>query len=369
MQIHFNDLFSQYRELQVEIDAAIKKTIENSDFVRGDEINRFEKAFSSKTGSLNCISCANGTDALRIAMYALGMPPESEVIVPAHTWISTAAMVTEAGGVPVFCDTMENDFIINHELIADLITPKTVGIIPVHLYGQPSDMVNIMNIAKKFGLWVIEDCAQAHFAKIKDKQVGQFGHAATYSFYPGKNLGAMGDGGAITTNDPEIAIKMRRFANHGGLVKGEHLIQGINSRLDTIQAAILRIKLSSVDEWHEKRRSVASLYSKALNGLCEIILPCERPGTSHAWHLYVIKTKRREALREYLSENGIPTLVNYPTALPLLPCFPETNMQHRLFQKAYANQDKILSLPMHPYLTVEMTQYITNHIHQFFEKE
>ena len=368
MQIKFNDLFAQYQELKLPIDEAIKNTIANSDFVRGNEIELFEKAFSLKTESAHCISCANGTDALRIAMYALGMPPDSEVIVPAHTWISTAAMVTEAGGIPIFCDTTKDDFTMDHELIADLITPKTVGIIPVHLFGQPADMVKIMEIANEFGLWVIEDCAQAHFAKIQEKQVGQFGHVATYSFYPGKNLGAMGDGGAVTTNNPELAITMRRFANHGGLIKGEHLIQGINSRLDTIQAAILRIKLGIVDDWHEKRKNVVGLYSQTLCDLDEIVLPRQRSNTLHAWHLYVIKTKKRDELRKFLIENNIPTLINYPIALPFLPCFDGLNFEEKSFPRAYENQKLILSLPLHPYLTSEMINYISNHICSFFEK-
>lgn len=367
MKILFNDLNAQYQELKNEIDGAIRKTIENSDFIRGAEVALFEKAFSTKTSSANCISCANGTDALRIAMHALGMPTNAEVIVPAHTWISTASMVIEAGGIPVFCDTFENEFTINHELISDLITPNTVGIIPVHLYGQPADMISIMKLAKKFGLWVIEDCAQAHFASIEDTQVGQFGDAATYSFYPGKNLGAMGDAGAITTNNDELAIKMRRFANHGGLVKGEHLIPGINSRLDTMQAAILRVKLNFVDEWHQKRKHVVSLYSTALRDIQEIILPQERPGTTHAWHLFVIKAKKRDALRDFLRSKNIPTIINYPVALPFLPCFSEKKPDIKLFEKSYSNQNLILSLPMHPYLSDKMVKYISDQIQLFYD--
>ena len=365
MRILFNDLQAQYLDLRADIDNAIKKIISSSAFVRGDEVKLFEQEFAKKTENKFCISCANGTDALRIAMYALGIKPGNEVIVPAHTWISTAAMVTESGGKPIFCDTMLDDFTIDYKQLEKIITPKTVGIIPVHLFGQPAYMREIKNFANKNNLWVIEDCAQAHFAKIGNTQVGQFGDIATYSFYPGKNLGAMGDAGAITTNNEKLAIKMQRFANHGGLVKGEHLIQGINSRIDGIQAAILRVKLNHIFRWHEKRLCLENLYSERLDKYNDIIIPKQRLNTTHVWHLYVIKLENRDSLKKYLMDIGIPTLINYPVALPFLPCFKGRKNQELSFPNAYYNQSRILSLPFHPYMKSEEVNYVCDNIEKF----
>lgn len=368
MKITFNDLFAQYQELKFELDTAIDRVISSSMFVRGDEVMSFELEFSEKTNSKYCVSCANGTDALRIAMFALGVRPGCEVIVPAHTWVSTAAMVTEAGGKPVFCDTFKDDFTIDYSQLDKLITSKTVGVIPVHLFGQPAYMEEIVSIARKHNLWIIEDCAQAHFAEIENKQVGQFGDVATYSFYPGKNLGAMGDAGAVTTNNQELGERMRRFANHGGLFKGEHLIQGINSRLDGIQAAVLRVKLKHVLNWHKNRVKVAERYIERLDGNPNIVLPSQRQNTTHAWHLFVIKTDRRDSLKSHLAKNNVPTIINYPIALPFLPCFEPYKLGELEFQNAYHNQSQILSLPLHPYMKSAEVDFVCKNIENFFMK-
>jgi len=255
MKVPFSDLYAQYLSIRAEIDDAIARVIRNSSFIRGVEVDNFEENYAKLMGVQHCISCANGTDALYIAMHALGVKPGDEVIVPAHSWISTAEAVTQAGGSVIFCDTRDEDFTINPDLIEARITDRTVGMIPVHLFGHPAQMDKISRIAEKYKLWLIEDCAQAHIATCKGQMVGQFGDAATFSFYPGKNLGAMGDAGAIVTNDAGLAYRAARFARHGGLVKGTHEIEGINSRLDGLQAAVLNAKLAHLASWTRKRRA------------------------------------------------------------------------------------------------------------------
>lgn len=241
--VPFADLHAQYLTIKPQIDAAIADVIRNSAFIRGPHVDRFEAAFAQAVGAPNCVSCANGTDSLYIAMHALGVKPGDEVIAPAHSWISTTETITQAGATVVFCDTDRDTFTIDPAQIEARITPRTVGIIPVHLYGQPCDMEAIMSIAGRRGLWVLEDCAQSHLARFQGRMVGSFGAAASYSFYPGKNLGAMGDAGALTTSDAALAERMAMFARHGGLKKGDHRIEGINSRLDGLQAAVLDAKL------------------------------------------------------------------------------------------------------------------------------
>src|SRR3979411_2346379 len=243
MPVPFADLQLQYQNIKGEIDGAIAAVIQDNAFIRGPYVDAFEREFADTVEIKHCVSCANGTDALYLAMAALKVRPGDEVITTAHSWISTAAMITHAGATPVFCDTDGATFTIDPAAIEAAITPRTVGIISVHLYGQPADMGAIMAIARRHGLWVIEDCAQAHLARYKGQQVGTFGEAATYSFYPGKNLGAMGDAGAIVTNRADLAERMAMLARHGGLTKHQHQIEGINSRLDGLQAAILSATL------------------------------------------------------------------------------------------------------------------------------
>lgn len=357
MNIPFNDLYAQYLSLKPEIDDAIARTIQNSAFVRGPEVELFEENFAKLMGVDHCVSCANGTDALYIAMHALGVKPGDEVIVPAHSWISTSETVTQAGGKVIFCDTRDIDFTIDVDAIDAKITDKTVGIIPVHLFGHPAQMDAVMRIAKKHNLWVIEDCAQAHLATFEGKQVGQFGDAATFSFYPGKNLGAMGDAGALVTGDAQLARRAARFARHGGLVKGTHEIEGINSRLDGLQAAILNVKLPHLVDWTKKRQQVADAYLQQLAGVGDLILPQIDARASHVWHLFVIRTKQRDALKSYLAENGIQTVINYPVALPFLDAYAYQNNAIEDFTVAYGHQSDILSLPIFPDMTGEQIEY------------
>lgn len=366
MNIPFNDLYAQYLSLKPEINEAIERTIKNSAFVRGPEVEVFEENFAKLMGVEHCVSCANGTDALYIAMHALGVKPGDEVIVPAHSWISTSETVTQAGGKVVFCDTRDVDFTIDVEAIEAKITDKTVGIIPVHLYGHPAQMDAVMRIAKQHRLWVIEDCAQAHLATFKGTQVGQFGDASTFSFYPGKNLGAMGDAGALVSGDAQLARRAARFARHGGLVKGSHEIEGINSRLDGLQAAILNVKLPHLADWTKKRQAVADAYLNQLKGIGDLILPQIDARASHVWHLFVICTKQRDALKAHLAENGIQTVINYPTALPFLEAYAYQGNTVEDFPTAHGHQNDILSLPIFPDMTDDQITYVVNSIASFF---
>jgi len=366
-QIPFVDLYAQYLTIKEEIDFVISDVIKNSLFIRGPYVDKFEVMFAEMMERKHCVSCANGTDALYIAMVALGVKPGDEVIAPAHSWISTTETITQAGGKVVFCDTDEDTFTIDPRDIEAKITPNTVGIIPVHLYGQPADMDAIMAIAKKHNLWVLEDCAQAHLARYKGQLVGTFGDVASFSLYPGKNLGAMGDAGAIVTNDQAIAEKMTMFARHGGLKKGDHRIEGINSRLDGLQAAILAVKLPHLPKWTALRQERATRYSERLCKIDGVEVPTIAEHREHVWHLYVIKHKMRDDLASHLNHRGVQTVINYPVALPFLPAYSKLNHQPADFPNAFKNQFEILSLPIYPELNDMQIDKIVGIISDFFD--
>jgi dTDP-4-amino-4,6-dideoxygalactose transaminase len=366
MKVPFLDLHAQYLSIKDEIDAAICEVIRNSAFVRGPHVEEFERFWAEVAGVRYCISCANGTDALYISMRALGVQPGDEVITTAHSWISTSETITQAGGRAVFVDTDEDTFTINPALIESKITPRTVGIIPVHLYGQAADMEPIMLIAEKYKLWVIEDCAQAHLATYKGKPVGAFGNLATFSFYPGKNLGAYGDAGCIATNDDYLADWTATFARHGG--KGEHIMEGINSRMDGLQAAVLNVKVSHLPAWTAARQRMAAVYDGLLSGVGDLVLPKMGAGGNHVYHLYVIRTRQRDSLRTHLEQAGIATVLNYPKALPFYPAYAYLGHKPEDFPVAHANQYRIISLPLYPEMTEEMMAYVINSIHEYFDR-
>jgi len=364
MKIPFVDLHAQYLTIKPEIDAAIQDVITNSAYIRGPHVDKFEKLWSAAVGVKHCVSCANGTDALYIVMRGLGIKPGDEVITTAHSWISTTETITQAGGRVVFTDTEYDTFNIDAAQIESKITPRTVGIIPVHLYGQPANMEAIMAIARKHKLWVIEDCAQSHLARFKGQQVGTFGTAATYSFYPGKNLGAYGDAGGLVTADDKLADWCATYARHGG--KGEHMMEGINSRLDGLQAAILNVKVPHLQAWTEGRRRVAARYNQLLAGVGDLVLPKVAAEREHVYHLYVVRTEKRDALKKHLEAAGIGCVLNYPKALPFYPAYAYLGHKHEDFPVAYANQSRILSLPIFPEITEEMLQYVAASIRAFF---
>jgi dTDP-4-amino-4,6-dideoxygalactose transaminase len=365
MKIPFVDLYAQYVSIKGEIDSAIADVIATSGYIRGRHVEEFERAWAALLGVKFCVSCANGTDALYIAMRGLGIRQGDEVITTAHSWISTSETITQAGGRVVFCDTEEGSFNIDPKLVEAKISPRTVGIIPVHLYGQPCDMDAIMTIAARHGLWVVEDCAQAHMATFKGRLVGTFGNAATFSFYPGKNLGAYGDAGCIVTNDSGLAEWSATYARHGG--KGEHVMEGINSRLDGMQAAILNAKLPYLGRWTESRRRIAQEYSTLLAGIDDVLVPVTEPNRTHVYHLYVVRSDKRDELRRFLSEAGVATVLNYPKALPFYPAYAYLSHQPADFPAAYKNQSRILSLPIYPEMSHGMVAHVAESIARFFK--
>ena len=352
MRIPFVDLQAQYLTIKPEINAAIAEVIAQSAFIRGPQVDAFEDAWAKTLGVKHCASCANGTDALYIAMRGLGIKAGDEVITTAHSWISTSETITQAGGRVVFCDTDAETFTIDPALIEAKITNRTVGIIPVHLYGQPADMAPIMAIARKHKLWVIEDCAQAHLARYRGQLVGTFGNAATFSFYPGKNLGAYGDAGCAVTNDAQLADWMTTFARHGGK--------------DGLQGAVLNVKLPHLPAWTQARRQVAARYDALLSDVGDVVTPKIAEQRDHVYHLYVIRTEKRDALKKHLAEAGIATVLNYPKALPFYPAYNYLGHKPEDFPVAFANQSRILSLPIFPELSEEMLHYVAGQITGFF---
>jgi len=366
MKIPFVDLHAQYLTIKQEIDGAIAEVISESAYIRGRHVDAFERAWASTLGVKRCVSCANGTDAIYVALRGLRVKPGDEVITSAHSWISTSETITQAGGRVVFCDTDEETFTIDPDDIERKITPATVGIIPVHLYGQPADMDAIMAIAKRHNLWIVEDCAQAHLARYKGRYVGTFGDAATFSFYPGKNLGAYGDAGCVATNYDRLAEWITTFARHGG--NGDHTMEGINSRMDGVQAAILNAKLPYLPEWTEARRFLAASYDELLGDVGDVITPTVGLGRDHVYHLYVIRTENRDSLREYLTQAGVSTVLNYPKALPFYPAYAHFGHVPRDFPVSYFNQSRILSLPIYPEMTKEMIGHVAECIRSFFQE-
>jgi dTDP-4-amino-4,6-dideoxygalactose transaminase len=365
VKIPFVDLKAQYHALKTEMDAAIFDIIENTAFIKGKQVSEFERAFAEKYGVKNCIGLANGTDALYIAMKMLGIGPGDEVITTAWSWISTSETVSQTGARPVFVDVDEY-YTIDAAQIESKITPRTKALIPVHLYGQAAQMDVITEIAKKYNLFLIEDCAQSHFTKFNGHNAGTFGQAGTFSFYPGKNLGAYGDAGAILTNSNDLADKFRMYASHGALIKHHHEMEGINSRLDGLQAAVLNVKLKYIDEWNKRRQENALLYSELLKEVPNLKISRVRENTEHTFHIYCIQAGKREALRDYLAENGIETQIHYPVMLPFMPAYKYLNYKHEDFPRAYAAQDKILSLPMYAELEEKEIKYITDCIKKFY---
>ena len=367
MNIPFVDLKAQYLSIKEEIDEAIQNVINESAFIKGKYVNNFEKIYAERFGVKECISVGNGTDSLFIILKMLGIGKGDEVITVANSWISTSETISQTGAKPVFVDIEPEYFSINPALIQDNINEKTKAIVPVHLFGQPADIKQIKNICEKNNLHLVEDCAQSHFAECDKQLTGTFGIAASFSFYPGKNLGAYGDGGAIITNDPDLAAKMRMFANHGALKKHHHLIEGINSRLDGMQAAILLAKIKHIDEWTNKRIANASLYDKYLDDIKEIVIPKTRPNCKHVFHLYVIRATDRDGLKHHLENNGIETAIHYPTALPNLPAYKYLNTTPADYPVASRYQGEILSLPMFAELSEDQIKYIADKIKTYYQ--
>ena len=368
MKIPFVDLKAQYSTIQGEIDAAIQGIISNSAFIGGKPVSEFELAFADLYGIKHCISVANGTDSLYIIMKMLGIGQGDEVITVANSWISSSETISQTGAKPVFVDIDPDYYSMNERLLEAAISHKTKAIIPVHLHGQSVNMDEVMRIADKYNLHVIEDCAQSHFSEFKGKRVGTFGIAASFSFYPGKNLGAYGDAGAIITNDSNLAEKCKMYARHGALRKHEHQIEGINSRLDGLQAAILSAKLPHILDWTAARIRCADTYGSLLCGIPSIVTPKRREKTVHSFHLYVIRVENRNDLVNHLKECNIETAIHYPTALPNLKAYEYLGYRADDFPIATAYQSQILSLPIYPELTRAQMEYVADCIKSFYSK-
>ncbi len=357
MKVSFVDLKAQYLSLKPEIDAVIGKVVSETAFISGRYATAFEDSFAEYLGAAFCVAVANGTDALEIGLQAIGVGPGDEVLVPANTWISTAEAVTNVGAKPVFVDIDPLLYNIDPTAIAGKVTGRTKAIIPVHLYGLPAQMDAIMAAAKEHNLKVLEDCAQAHGATYKGRRVSTFGDVATFSFYPSKNLGAFGDAGGIVTNDQETAERARLIANHGQISKNRHTIEGRNSRMDGIQAAVLSVKLPHLEGWLEARRANAKIYNRLLadSGLQ---LPIEPSDSRHIYHLYVAQVPDRDTVAAKLNEAGIETGIHYPISLPFMEAYAYLGHTPADFPVSHSQMGKIISLPMYAELTGEMIEFV-----------
>lgn len=362
MKVDFANFIKMHSEIQEEIETKIMEVVKSNYFISGPNVKQFEKDFANYIGTEYCIGVGNGLDGLTLSLRAMGVEKDDEVIIPSHTFIATALAVSNIGAIPVFVEPNENDYTIDSNKIEEKITDKTKAIIAVHLYGQCADMDPIMEIARKHNLLVLEDAAQAHGAKYKGRKAGSLGDIAEFSFYPGKNLGAMGDGGCITTNNKQLADKVRMLSNYGSQEKYKHELKGVNSRLDEIQASILDVKLKQLDKWNEFRRKVAEKYIAGINNP-KIILPKISDYNEHVWHLFVVRTDNRKSLQDYLLANGIQTLIHYPTAIHKQEAYKEFSNLNLPLAEKYANE--VLSLPMYYGITDEQIQYVIDILNKF----
>ena len=372
MKIPIVDLQAQYRTIREEVLAAIHEVLDKSAFIKGVYVEEFEYNFARALGIDHCVGVGNGTDALMIALKSMGIGAGDEVIVPANSFIATSEAVTAARARVVFADNDPDTYTMDPDKVREKISTKTKAIIAVHFYGQMADMLPLLTLADTYGLKIIEDAAQAHMAEYRMpdgtwRKAGTFGEMATFSFFPGKNLGAYGDGGAIVTNDDELARLARMYGNHGRIAKYDHEFEGYNSRLDGLQAAILNVKLKYLTEWIEKRRAVAETYSLLLSDIPDIILPKVHESQRPVWHLYVIRNNKRDQLKSYLKKNGIETGVHYPIALPNLNAYRYLGHTINDFPVASSFQKQILSLPIFPEITREQIEYVSKYIKLFYD--
>lgn len=368
-EIQMVDLKGQYEKIKPEVDAALQEVIDSTAFINGPSVKKFEGELAQYVGCKHAIACANGTDALQIACMALGLKPGDEVITTDFTFVSTVEVLCLLGLKPVLVDIDSNTFNIDVQQVEERITPKTKAIIPVHLYGQCADMEAIQRIAKKHNVFVIEDAAQAIGAEYKFsdgtvKKAGTIGHIGTTSFFPSKNLGCYGDGGALFTNDDELAYELKSIVNHGQKVRYEYEKVGVNSRLDTLQAAILRVKLRYLDEYADARRRAADYYDRAFSNLKQLKTPFRSPKSSHVFHQYTLTLDGldRNHLKETLASKGIPTMIYYPKPLHAHPAYKPLGYDEHDFPVSVLLSKKVLSLPMHTELEEDQLEYITQQV-------
>jgi dTDP-4-amino-4,6-dideoxygalactose transaminase len=367
MKLQMVDVLGQYHHIKAEVDAAIRGVLDSGQFILGKEVGEFERQIATYLGIREAVGCASGTDALQIALMAYGIGPGDEVITTPFTFVATAEVIGLLGAKPVYVDIDPLTFNIDPAQVERAITPRTRAIVPVHLYGQPAEMDAIMEIAKLRGIKVIEDCAQALGAAYKGRKVCTIGDVGCISFFPSKNLGAFGDGGMVVTHDSELAGRMRMIAAHGSRVRYYHEVLGINSRLDTLQAAILGVKAKHLDEWNVARRKAAGRYTALLQGT-PVVTPHAPPHCEHIFHQYTVRVPQRDALDSLLKEKGIPHAVYYPVPLHLQKAFAMSGGKKGDFPVTEQACEEVLSLPMHTELSEEQLVYITDTIKGFYGK-
>jgi dTDP-4-amino-4,6-dideoxygalactose transaminase len=349
MSVPFLDLGAAYREIQTELESAVLASLRSGWYIGGQDVEAFEQEFSAYTATQHCVGVANGLDALHLALVAMGISAGDEVIVPSNTYIATWLAVSQCGAVPVPVEPVEFTYTLDPNRIEAAITSRTKAILPVHLYGQPADLDPILSLARKHGLRVLEDAAQAHGARYKGRRIGGHGDAVAWSFYTWKNLGALGDGGAVTTNDPGLADRIRVLRNYGSRTKYVNEVQGYNSRLDPVQAAALRVKLKVLDEWNARRARIATRYTAALKDT-GLILPSAPAWADPIWHLYVVQHPQRDLLQRSMGEAGIGTIIHYPIPPHLQRAYAKAGFAPGQFPIAERMAKQLLSLPMGPQL-------------------
>lgn len=368
MNVPFVDLKTQYQGIKDEVLKEINEVLDNTAYICGKKAKKFEEDFAKIHNVKHSIGLSTGTDALHVAMHALGIKQGDEVIVPVNTYIATAEGVSLCYAKPVFVDNDEKTYNIDASKIEAAITPNTKAIIPVHLYGQPAEMDAILDIGKKYKLHVVEDCSQAHLATYKGKKIGGLGTIGTFSFYPGKNLGAYGEGGAVTTNDDRLNDFMYKYRQHGSTEKYIHDIEGHNYRLEEIQAGVLNVKMKYIEKWTDLRRKAAKLYTETFNalGIEEVITPWHPDYVDPVYHLYIIRVKNREKLIEHLNKNGVQNGLHYPVPLHMQKAYSYLDYKPEDFPVAKKFAGEILSIPMYPEITEEMIQYVCSTIKEFY---
>ena len=367
MKIKFVDLNRQHDLYKDELLQAITAVLDKGDFILGDAVKEFEKSFSDYIGCQYAVGVDSGSSALSLALKTIDIRNGDEVITVPNTFISTAYAISDCGGKPVFVDVEEQTQLMDISLVESAVTSKTKAIIPVHLFGQMVDMNSLMKIAKKHNLFVIEDSCQAHGASQNGKKAGSIGDLACFSFYPGKNLGAFGDGGMITTSKKLYYERLMLLRNNGSIKKYYHKLKGRNARLDNIQAAVLKVKMKYLDEWNQKRKRIADKYSQSFNEVGDLILPAIKEENKSAHHLYVVRTKYRDELYDYLNSNGIETIIHYPIPIHLQESYSELQLTSGSFPITELLANEILSVPIHPHLTNQDLRYIINSMKKYFD--
>lgn len=369
MNIPFVDLRAQLATIRDDVYQNLQRAVERTDYILGEEVERFEMDFAAYCGCTHAIGLNSGLDALRLSLMAMGVGPGDEVIIPANTFIACALAISDVGGRPVLVEPDEKTYVLDATHVAAHMTSRTKAIMPVHLYGQPVEMDAINDLARRHGVWVIEDASQAHGATNRGRRVGGLGHIAAFSLYPGKNLGAYGDAGIITTDNPQWADRIRLLRNYGSSQKYFHELRGFNSRLDTLQAAVLTAKLPHLDTWNSQRRTAALRYTSLLAGVGDIVTPSVTEGTEHVFHLYVIRSRRRNALADFLRHRGVTTIIHYPVPIHKQQAYRSMGLwRDGDFPLTERLCDEILSLPIYPGITTEQIDYVVEWIRSFFKE-